>query len=246
MALLLGVLTSVATIAAAAAPIAQVDSVKAAACPALAQAGQGQPRVAEDVHAALAAHGVVVRWDPTDGPIRVWVQPKPSPTMDWNSPPTAWREAVLDAARSWRGIVPGLELAAASDSASADVTVTWVDAHSLAGNPSPGFASGTAGRTELTDLGGRATTARVRLAVTSGDGIPLQVVDVRAVARHEFGHVLGLAHHAAARSVMAARVQTERLHAGDAAALRLLYALPIGARCDVPRQVATRTTPAAP
>jgi hypothetical protein len=243
MALLLGLLTSVATLATAATPIARADSVVGAACPALVQATHERPGVAGDVRATLAAHGMVVRWDPAAGPVRIWVQPKPLPTVDWDSPPTAWRDAVLDAARSWRGIVPGLELQAARDSASADVLVTWVDAHNLAANPSPGLASGTAGRTELSDLGGRATAAHVRLAVTSGDGVPLEVVDVRAVARHEFGHVLGLAHHAAVKSVMAARVQTERLHAGDVAALRLLYALPIGVRCEVTRHVATGTAP---
>jgi hypothetical protein len=243
MALLLGLLTSVATLATAATP-ARVDSAAAAACPALVQASRAQPGVAEDVRAAMVAHGLVVRWDPAAGPVRIWVQPKLSPTPDWDSPPSAWRDAVLEAARSWRGIVPGLELQATRDSASADVVVTWVDAHSLAANPSLGLASGTAGRTELSDRAGRATTAHVRLAVTSGDGIPLEAVDVRAVARHEFGHVLGLAHHAAAKSVMAARVQTERLHAGDVDALRLLYSLPIGARCEATRHVATTTAPA--
>ena len=240
MALLLGLLTSAATFATAVAPIARVDSVAAVACPVLVHAAQERPAVAEDVHAAVSAHGMVVRWDPAAGPIRVWVQPKRS-QADWDSSPSAWRDAVLDAARSWRGIVPGLELQPARDSAAADVVVTWVDAHSLAGDPSLGLASGTAGRTALSDLGGRATAAHVRLAVTSSDGVPLEVIDVRAVARHEFGHVLGLAHHAAVKSVMAARVLTERLHAGDLAALRLLYALPIGARCEGARQVATRT-----
>ena len=241
MALLLGLLTSATTLATAVAPIAQGDSVSAAACPVLVQAAEERPAVAEDVRAAVSAHGMVVRWDLRAGPIRVWVQPKRSPEVDWDSSPSAWRDAVLDAARSWRGIVPGLELQPARDSATADVVVTWVDAHSLAGDPSLGLASGTAGRTALSDLAGRATAAHVRLAVTSSDGVPLEVIDVRAVARHEFGHVLGLAHHAAVKSVMAARVQTERLHPGDLAALRLLYALPIGARCEVARHVATRT-----
>ena len=55
--------------------------------------------------------------------------------------------------------------------------------------------------------------------------------DVRVVARHEMGHVLGLAHHAAPTSVMAALVSAERIGEGDRAVLRALYALPAGAPC---------------
>ena len=241
MALLLGLLTSVATLATTAAPIARVDSV-AAACPALAQASLEQPGVADDVRAALAAHGMVVRWEPSAGPIRVWVQPRTTTTVDWDRPPAAWRDAVLSAARAWRGIVPGLEFRAVTDSAGADVVVTWVDARSLATSTSPGLASGTAGRTELFDTGGRATTAHVRLALTSADGASFDVADVRTVARHELGHVLGLAHHGAAKSVMAPRVQSDRLQPGDEAALRLLYAMPVGARCNATRQLASRAS----
>jgi hypothetical protein len=244
MASLLAWLVSLGSLTTTTAPAARVDSVAAAACDALARAAHEQPAVAGDVRAALEAHGAVVRWDPAAGPVRVWVQPRRGPTVDWDNPPASWRDAVLDAALAWRGIVPGLELRVARDSAGADVVVTWVDAHQLASGVSKGLRSGTAGRTELRDSAGRATAAHVSLAVTSAEGIPLEAVDVRAVARHEFGHVLGLAHHAAAKSVMASRVQTERLTAGDEAALRLLYALPMGARCEVTRQVAARTAPA--
>jgi hypothetical protein len=126
------------------------------------------------------------------------------------------------------------------------VVVTWADAQSLSMSTSPGLASGTAGRTELSDTGGRATTAYVKLALTSADGAPFDVADVRTVARHELGHVLGLAHHAAAKSVMAPRVQSDRLLPGDEAALRLLYALAVGARCEATRRVASQPLPPAP
>jgi predicted Zn-dependent protease len=239
MALLLALLTSVATLATAAAPVARLDSAAAVACPALVQAAHEQPLAAGDVRAALAAHGgVVVRWEATTGPIRVWVQPRTASTVDWDRPPAAWRDAVLGAARAWRGIVPGLEFRDVADSTGADVIVTWADEHSLSMSTSPGLATGTAGRTELFDTGGRATTAHVRLALTSADGASFGIADVRTVARHEFGHVLGLAHHVTARSVMAARVRSDRLQPGDEAALRLLYSLPAGARCDATPRVA--------
>lgn len=244
MTLLLDLLTSGATlaIAIAVAPVPRVDTLASAACPVLAQAGYEQPSVAGDVHAALAVHGAVVRWDPAAGPIRLWVQPRVAPIVDWNRSPAVWTDAVLSAARSWRGIVPGLEFRAERDSAAADVVVTWVDERSLSGSASPGLSSGTAGRTELMNADGRATKARVRLALTSADGATYDVADVRAVARHELGHVVGLAHHAARASVMAARVQADRLHPGDSAALRVLYALPMGARCEGTQPLATRVT----
>lgn len=246
MALLLGLLHSVAAFATAAAPIARMDSTVAARCAALEQATHEQPGVAGDVRAALSAQGVVVRWEPTAGPIRLWVQPRTAPTVDWDHPPAAWRDAVLSASRAWSGIVPGLEFRAVTDSAGADVVVTWADAQSLSMSASPGLASSTAGRTELFDTGGRATIAYVKLALTSADGASFDVADVRTVARHELGHVLGLAHHAAAKSVMAPRVQSDRLLPGDEAALRLLYALPVGAGCEATRRLASQPLPPAP
>ena len=224
MAILFAWLVSVGSIATTAAPAIPADSAAAAVCSTLARVAQDQPAVAGDVRAALAVHGAVVRWDPSAGPIRLWVQPRAASISDWDRSPAAWTDAVLSAARSWRGIVPGLEFRAERDSASADVVVTWVDERSLSSGASPGLSSGTAGRTELSDIGGRAATARVRLALTSADGASYDVADIRAVARHELGHVLGLAHHAAPKSVMAARVKADRLHAGrrrgPAAALR--------------------------
>ena len=84
----------------------------------------------------------------------------------------------------------------------------------------------------LTD--GRALGAHVRLAVFAPGGERYSIDDVRAVARHELGHALGLAHHAAPTSVMAPLVRAEQLTDEDRATLRALYALPIGARCTLP------------
>jgi len=72
----------------------------------------------------------------------------------------------------------------------------------------------------------------VRLAIFAPNGERYSVDDVRAVARHELGHALGLAHHAAPTSIMAPLVRAERLSDDDRATLRALYALPIGARCS--------------
>jgi hypothetical protein len=86
-------------------------------------------------------------------------------------------------------------------------------------------------------LGRDSAAADVRVVRTAtpppaaaGDGAPYQPTAVRAVARHEMGHVLGLAHHAAATSVMAPLVRAERIGDEDGAVLRALHALPAGAR----------------
>jgi hypothetical protein len=189
--------------------------------------------------AALDVHGGAVRWDVARGPIRVWVQRRPDFAADVSVTPAEWRRAVYAAADAWRDVVPGLTFALELDSARATVIVTW--AHDLESEPASGeLAFRTAGRTTLVpDDAGRASLAHVRLAVFAPGVIRYSVDDVRAVARHELGHALGLAHHRAPSSVMAPLVRAERLSDEDRATLRALYSLPIGARCvalsDAPR-----------
>lgn len=190
--------------------------------------------VAADLRAALDAHGGAVRWDPQRGPLRVWMQRRPEAAADVSTSLAEWRRTVSDAVGAWRGVVPGLAFVLAPDSTRADVLVTWErDLESVAASGDLAFR--TAGRTTLVPAGdGRAVVAHVRLAVFAPGGARYSVEDVRAVARHEFGHALGLAHHAAASSVMAPLVRTERITDEDRATLRALYALPIGARCAAP------------
>jgi len=187
--------------------------------------------VADDLRAALRAHGGAVRWDLGRGPVRFWVQRRPAVAADVSVTSAEWRRAIAVAADAWRDVVPGLAFAVEDDSARADVIVTWE--RDLANAPADGDLSfRTAGRTTLVPSpDGRALAARVRLAVFAPSGERYSIDDVRAVARHELGHALGLAHHAAPTSVMAPLVRAEQLTDEDRATLRALYALPIGARC---------------
>lgn len=227
-------------------PVVRPDSLIAAACQPLALAATRAPEPAADVQTTLALHNGAVRWDVTLGPIRLWIQPRPAADVDPDHPGGEWHRAVLEAAASWRDVVPGLAFRVVRDSAEAEVIVTWERAlhavRALRGSDDvSALAWRTAGQTTLTPADdGRAIAAQVRLSVAAPSGPRYGVEDTRAVARHELGHVLGLAHHAAANSVMAPLVRVDRLTIGDRAALRLLYALPIGARCTLPAAVAAR------
>lgn len=192
------------------------------------------PAVADDLRAALEAHGGAVRWDLGRGPLRLWVQRRPDVAADVSVTAAEWRRAISAAADAWRDVVTGLAFALAADSARADVIITWE--RDLEGTPAVGeLAFRTAGRTTLVPgHDGRALAAHVRLAVFAPGDVRYSVGDVRAVARHELGHALGLAHHAAATSVMAPLVRAEQLTDEDRTTLRALYALPIGARCSLP------------
>ena len=192
------------------------------------------PTVANDLRAALDAHGGAVRWDLSRGPLRVWVQRRPDVAADVSVTGAQWRRTIVAATDAWRDAVTGLAFTLEQDSARADVVVTWQ--RDLQGPPGDGeLAFRTAGRTTLVPgADGRALAAHVRLAVFAPGGVRYSVEDVRAVVRHELGHALGLAHHAAPTSVMAPLVRAERLTDEDRATLRALYALPIGARCSLP------------
>jgi len=191
------------------------------------------PAVSNDLRAALDAHGGAVRWDLGRGPVRLWAQRRPDMAADVSVTGAEWRRVLSAAADAWRGVVPGLEFALEPDSTRADVIITWE--RDLEGAPAVGeLAFRTAGRTTLVPGNdGRALAAHVRLAVFAPGGVRYSVEDVRAVARHELGHALGLAHHAAPTSVMAPLVRAEQLTDEDRATLRALYALPIGARCPL-------------
>jgi predicted Zn-dependent protease len=206
------------------------------ACAELARAAAAAPDVAADVRSSVAVHNGVVRWA-ADRPLRVWIAPRPIAEAPDRRPDSEWRRAVLDGVTGWAGVVDGLAVAVARDSAAADVRVTWAPLLVLpaAGGAESALAARAAGRTVLVpDDGGRAVSAAIVLAMRAPDGTPYSRRDVRAVAQHEFGHALGLAHHASPASVMAPLVGAERLADGDRAALRLLYALPVGARCQAP------------
>lgn len=224
--------------------VAPRDSAAVPACEAVAATVAAADRL-PDVVAALTAHRGAVRWAADGQPVRVWIQRRPTDGASLSHGEHEWRDAVVAAATAWTGSVPGLRVTIVRDSAAADVHVRWTPVlqPSAIGDPAAGslaadgatgtaLAPFTAGRTTLVpDATGRAVRAEVVLAAGSLDGAPYLPRDVHAIAQHEMGHVLGLAHHRSSTSVMSQLIAVDRVADDDRAVLRALYALPIGAPC---------------
>jgi hypothetical protein len=200
------------------------------ACRGLAD-GVAKSAVAADLAEALIDRGRVVRWVPSAAasifPFTVWIQPAPGNDV-------AMERAVLDGADGWTNSLRGLTVIRTPDSSAAHVRFLWTWAMKPDGGRSAGgsLVNANAGRATLSfDSAGAIHAAVVVLATAAPSGMPYQLNDIRALARHEFGHVLGLAHHRSPISVMAPLVVSEQIAGGDRDALRALYALPVGMPC---------------
>lgn len=158
----------------------------------------------------------LARWPDRHGkPLSIWIQPT-TDIADWHD---AYAEGVRQAVRSWDSLALPVRLAFSSDSAHADVHVTFID-H---------FEEPISGRTRWArDDDWWITDADIVLAVHHHNGGPLDDDAMRAMALHELGHLLGLDHTDDPTSIMAPRVRVRELSSADRATIRLLYTLPPG------------------
>ena len=108
------------------------------------------------------------------------------------------------------------------DSASADITIRWVDRFA----PDEGQRIGVTERVQTSTF----QIAKAHVAIANHDSIgrALAVMAVGGIIRHEIGHALGLNHANDPTSVMYRESATSTIGASDRATLRLLYLVPPG------------------
>jgi hypothetical protein len=158
----------------------------------------------------------LARWPDRRGkPLRVWIQ-STSDVVDWHD---SYADGVRQAVHSWDSLELPVHFVFTSDSTLADVHVTFID-H---------FEEPISGRTRWArDDDWWITDADIVLAVHHHNGGSLDDDAMRAMALHEFGHLLGLDHTEDPTSIMAPRVRVRDLSGADRATVRLLYTLPPG------------------
>ena len=159
--------------------------------------------------------GNVARWaDRRDDPVRVWVQPE-SAIKDW------WPdfpERARDAFYTWAAAGVPIRFLFIADSVAAEVRVRWVDRFPEA-----------AGKTYWArDQNWWIVGADIQLAVHHPNGQRYDGTNVRTIALHEVGHLIGLDHTTNPDNIMSASVHVSNLSAADLRTASLIYKLPPG------------------
>jgi len=164
---------------------------------------------------ALTGDSTLRRWDDrASSAVHVWFQP----TFTANFQP-AFLDAIRSAFGSWTAAGVPVRFDFSGDSTNAEVTIRW----------KPQFEIERTGQTDLTwDGQGRIQSAVVTLATFDPKGRALGVDDVRVVAEHEVGHVLGLDHSPDSTDIMFATAKVRELSDRDVRTVLLLYQLTPG------------------
>ncbi|GAB1344107.1 matrixin family metalloprotease [Gemmatimonas sp.] len=163
-----------------------------------------------------ARDSAIARWpERTTRPLRVFVQE--ADALDaWNPD---FLPAVRDAFDTWTQAGIPVRFSFVRDSASADISVRFVDT----------FANGISGKTIWSRDGAYwLLSSDIQLAVTHPHGGTVTAPQMRAIALHEVGHLLGLDHTQDPDNIMSARVRVRELSDADKATVRLVYTVPAG------------------
>ncbi|HEV2750737.1 MAG TPA: matrixin family metalloprotease [Gemmatimonadales bacterium] len=163
----------------------------------------------------VAADSEIHRWDGRVGsPVRVLLTP--STTANFQP---AFLDQVRAAFQRWVEAGVPVRFTFDADSSSAEVRFQWRIQ----------FEGEKSGQTDLQwDDEGKLTGGTVTLATFDPKGQPLGPDDVRVMALHEIGHLLGLDHSHDAGDIMYAQPKVRDLSPRDIATVQLLYDLAPG------------------
>ncbi len=155
------------------------------------------------------------RWDDRlTSPVRVWF----APTYAANFQP-AFLDAIRRAFALWTAAGVPVQFDLSADSSTAEVVFRW----------RPQFEIERSGQTDLHwDQDGHIQSAVVTLATFDPKGRAMDVDDVRVVAEHEIGHVLGLDHSPDSTDLMYPTAKVRELSDRDVRTVLLLYQLTPG------------------
>jgi Matrixin len=164
---------------------------------------------------AANSDSMLRRWDNRlQSPVRVWFAPTYTANFQ-----AAFIDAIRRAFGLWGAAGVPVQFDLNGDSADAEVVFRW----------KPQFEIERSGQTDLHwDQDGHIQSAVVTLATFDPKGRAMDVDDIRVVAEHEIGHVLGLDHSPDSTDLMFPTAKVRDLSDRDVRTVLLLYQLTPG------------------